>query len=132
MSNADIIRSGYQAFANQDIPAVLALFDDDIEWYAPDELPDGGTFHGPAGVAEFFTNLSKHYSELRVEPDTYHEAGDRVIVEGHHRGTVISGAPFEAGFAHVWTLRGGKAVAFREYADTGKLLSLLSPPVATT
>lgn len=131
MSNADILRGGYEAFARQDIPAVLALFDDAIEWYAPDELPDGGFYRGKAGVSEFFAKLPAHYAELRVEPDRFHESGDRVVVEGHHRGTLTGGAEFEVGFAHVWTLRDGKVLAYREYADTGKLLSLLTPPVAT-
>lgn len=124
-SPAELIRTGYEAFARQDIPAVLELFDDGIEWYSPDELPGGGTYRGPAGVAEFFGQLPGLYAELRVEPDEFLEAGDRVIVEGHHRGRVASGAEFEVGFAHVWTVRDGKAVAFREYTDTGKLLPLL-------
>ena len=43
----DTLRAGYEAFGRGDIPTVLAIFDDTIEWYSPDELPGGGTFHGP-------------------------------------------------------------------------------------
>ena len=32
---------------------------------------------------------------------------------------------FEVGFVHLWTLRDGVAVAYREYCDSGKLLMLL-------
>ncbi len=122
-SNADVVRAGYEAFARGDIAAVLGLFDERIEWYAPDELPDGGTFHGPNGVAGFFNSLSNNYEELRVEPDRFLDAGTQVIAEGHHRGT-INGASFEVGFAHVWTLDDGRVTHFREYMDSGKLLPL--------
>lgn len=131
-SNAGIIRDGYAAFARQDIPEVLARFDEGIVWYSPDELPDGGTYRGHDGVVGFFSTLPNHYAELRVETDRFHEAGDCVVVEGHHRGKVLDGTAFDVGFAHVWTMRDGKAVSFREYADTGKLLPLLVSAVGAT
>src|SRR3954469_25342126 len=106
MTNVDIIRGVYQAFGRGEIDMVLAAFDESMEWYAPDELPDGGTYRGPQGVAQFFAALPTHYEELRVEPDRFLDAGDYVIVEGHHRGT-INGTAFDVGFAHVWTLQDG-------------------------
>jgi uncharacterized protein len=124
-TNIDVIRGAYDAFGRGDIPAVLAVFADDIEWYAPDELPDGGTYRGPQGVATFFQALPRNYTELVVAPETFLDAGDRVVVEGQHRGS-IGGTPFAVGFAHVWTLAGGKATRFREYGDTGKLLPLFA------
>lgn len=122
-SNTDILRTGYDAFARGDVPAVLALFDSGIEWYAPDELPGGGTYRGPEEVARFFAGLPEHYQELSVSPQRFLADGDRVAVEGVHRGR-IGGVAFEAGFVHVWTLRDGKATHFREYMDTGKVLPL--------
>ncbi|GAA3763617.1 hypothetical protein HDA32_004672 [Spinactinospora alkalitolerans] len=132
MSNVDIVRSGYEAFARQDIPALLSLFDDSVEWYSPDELPEGGTYRGPAGVDEFFAKLPTYYGELHGDPDRFYEVDDRVIVEGRQYGSVVGGAAFECGFAHFWTLRDGKVTAFREYSDTGRVLSLISPPLTAT
>lgn len=91
-SNSDILRAGSEAFGRGDVRAVLAIFDPGIEWYAPDELPGGGTFHGPDAVAGFFADLPDHYHELRVEPDRFLDAGEQVIVEGHHRGTIDGSA----------------------------------------
>ena len=124
-SNVDIVRSGYDAFGRGDIPGVLALFDPSIEWYVQEELPEGGTYRGPEAVGGFFASLPKNYDDLQVQPDQYLDAGDSVIVEGHHRGK-INGTAFEVGFAHVWTLRDGAAVRFREYADSGKLVPLFA------
>ena len=123
-TNTDIIGSGYRAFAAQDIPAVLAMLDPDIEWYIPDELPDGGTYRGPNGVLQFFGKLQETYSEFRVEPERFSGVDDdRVLVEGHHRGR-IGEQTFEVAFIHLWTLHDGVAVAYREYCDSGKLLVL--------
>ena len=121
----DTLRAGYEAFGRGDIPTVLAIFDDTIEWYSPDELPGGGTFHGPSEVMGFFADLPNHFQELRVEPDRYLDAGNEVIVEGHTGGRV-NDTPFDVGFAHVWTVKDGRAVRFREYMDTGKLLPLFT------
>jgi ketosteroid isomerase-like protein len=121
--NTAIVRSAYEAFARQDIPAVLAAFDSSIEWYLPDELPIGGTFHGQEGVLEFFHSLPGYFDELSVEPETFIAADDHVVVVGQHRGRV-NGHPFAIGFAMVWTMHNGKAIRFREYNDSGKLLRI--------
>jgi ketosteroid isomerase-like protein len=124
-TNTEIIATGYQAFAAQDIPTVLAMLDPDIEWYIPDELPDGGTYHGPDGVLRFFGKLQETYTEFRVEPERFSALGaDRVLVEGHHRGKVGDNA-FDVEFIHLWTVRDGVATAYREYCDSGRLLLLL-------
>jgi ketosteroid isomerase-like protein len=96
-SNVNAVRAGYAAFARGDIPAVLAMFAEEAQWYAPDELPTGGTFRGPAGIAAFFSGLPAHYDELLVQPLRFLDAGERVVVEGHHTGQ-IAGTPFDVGF----------------------------------
>jgi uncharacterized protein len=123
LSSVDAVRAGYAAFARGDIPAVLPIFAEDAQWYAPAELPTGGTFHGPAGIAAFFSGLPAHYDELHVQPTRFLDAGEQVVVEGHHTGR-IAGTSFEVGFVHVWTFEGGLAIGFREYMDSGKLLPL--------
>lgn len=124
-TNTELIATGYRAFAAQDIPTVLAMLDPDIEWYIPDELPDGGLYRGPDGVLQFFGKLQETYTEFRVEPDRFSAVEpDRVLVEGHHRGAVGDSA-FDVEFIHLWTVRDGMATAYREYCDSGKLLLLL-------
>jgi ketosteroid isomerase-like protein len=121
--NVATVRAAYESFARQDIPAVLAAFDSNIEWYTPEELPGGGTAHGHDGVMKFFQGLQTYYDELHVEPDSFRGSGDQVFAVGHHRGRV-NGHPFDIGFCMVWTFRDGKAIRFREYNDSGKLLKI--------
>ena len=116
--DVDTIRGAYEAFARQDIPAVLDVMDDSIEWQTPESLPFGGSFRGREEVAGFFGTLPEHFGELNVEPAEFLDAGDHVVVIGEHRARGKGGEEFTAPWAMVWTMRDGKAVAFREYTDT--------------
>jgi ketosteroid isomerase-like protein len=64
-------------------------------------VPWGGVFRGKEEVGSFFASLPEHLDELNVEPHEFYDAGQ----------------PFETRFAMVWTMRDGKAVAFKEYTD---------------
>jgi ketosteroid isomerase-like protein len=65
------------------------------------------------------------YPELSVQPDQYVEAGETVTVLGRIAGRTAPGVAFEEPFVHVWTVRHGRAVAFREFFDTAKMNSIL-------
>ena len=119
------LRDAYAAFATGDMATVFAAFDDGIVWETPASIQFGGTYKGHAGVREFFGHLGENYGELHVEPQTYVKDGDRIVALGRHHGRTIAGNDFELTFAHVWTMRGGKAVAFTEYFDTAAMNAAL-------
>ena len=52
--NRAIIEEGYDRFAQQDVPGVLALFSPEIVWTIPGPSTLAGEYQGPAGVGEFF------------------------------------------------------------------------------
>src|SRR2546430_1049808 len=89
-SNTDVINDLYAAFGRGDIPALLGMLDENIEWRAPDNLPHGGTFAGR----------------------------DRVVVFARLSGRLRSTGE-ETGYssAHAWTMRDGTPVRFDEYVD---------------
>ncbi|MGI5133110.1 nuclear transport factor 2 family protein [Pseudonocardia sp. CA-107938] len=120
--NVALIRGGYDAFAAGDIPAVLALFADDITWTTPDSIRGGGRRTGPQDVAEFFGTLRDNYAELAVLPERFVDGGDTVVVLGTHRVRTVGGIAAELPFAHVWTLSDGKATSFTEYFDASPLV----------
>jgi len=123
--NVDLVRGGYAAFAAGDIPAVLALFADDLVWTTLDSVPTGGVYRGPQGAGEFFAKLSLYYAELHVEPERFVDAGDSVVVQGRHRGRTLSGNAFDVPWMHLWTLREGKATSFTEVFDTAPIAQAL-------
>lgn len=133
MSDSDVatVRGAYDAFARQDIPAVLATFDPEIDWHCPEELPYGGRFHGPEEIVGYFQALAGAFDSLQVMVDRVLDAGpEHVVVEGRDR-VVIGGEPLDVAFLHLVTMREGRVVGFREYTDTGALLARLDRAVAS-
>ena len=125
------LRDAYAAFARQDIPSVMAAFNDDIEWESPDSIPFGGTYHGRDGVARFFSQLPEHWEELRVEPEEFIDADETIVVLIHLIGKGAGGS-VNAKSLHLWRMRDGKAAAFREYPDTARVLQALGQQVPAT
>jgi ketosteroid isomerase-like protein len=129
MSNnhVEILRSGYGNFAKGDIPAVLEVFDSDIDWTEAKGFPYGGSYRGhDAVVNEVFMKLGTEWDGYTVEPSEFLESGEKIVVLGKYSGTYkATGKSFEADFAHVWTLHKGKAVKFVQYTDTALVQAAL-------
>ena len=121
MSQQDVetVRSGYDAFNRKDIPAVLALYDPQIEWIeAGGGRAPSGTFRGPQSVAnEVFATVPQNFDDFHAEPEQFIDAGEHVVVVGRFRGRAKSGATLDAPFVHVYRMRNGKAVRFQNYVE---------------
>jgi len=113
--NAQVVSEAYECFGRGDIPSLLELMSDEVEWTTPGILPQSGTFRGREGVGEFFAGVAEKWGELEVKPDDLVANGTHVVALGQARGTLASGDAAEYGFSHVFTLDGGKIVRFREY-----------------
>jgi ketosteroid isomerase-like protein len=125
--NVQTLRNAYDAFARGDVATVMAAFDESIEWTVPDVLPFGGTYHGPEAVGGFFASLPAHWEDLRVEPQEFIGDGDRVAVLIRLSGRGAAGR-LDGDSVHIWQMRDGKAVSFREYPDTARVLEALGQP----
>ena len=114
------VRKAYDTFARGDFDGVIAMVSPDVEWETvgrPDDYPLFGARRGVDGVRDFFTANAEHQEIRRFEPQAFHDAGDTVIVEGQFDITVKkTGKPFEIDFVHLFTIRDGKIVRFREFA----------------
>ena len=128
--NVAVVRRVYENFAQGDIPAVLALLAPDIEWVESPQafLPHRGTHRGPAEVAaRVFGMVVGHFDQFAVVPETFHDAGDVVVVEGRAVGKTKAGGVLDAPAAWVWTVHDGLAVSNRNYHDTDAWRLALSP-----
>jgi uncharacterized protein len=124
--NTDAINGAYQAFASGDVPSIVAIVDDGADWVCPASLPQGGSFKGPDGAAQFFQGLGESWQELNVELDDLLDAGDHVIGVGRGSGTLKDGDSAGYAFTHLFTMRDGKIAAFHEYADPDETLRRLA------
>jgi hypothetical protein len=57
----DVIKQGYEAFGRRDIPALLKLVAEEVDWKeaCPASLPYSGLRRNPAEVAEFFAAVDR-------------------------------------------------------------------------
>ena len=127
--NVDVVQQGYEAFGRGDIPGVLELLTDDVEWteQGPSVIPFAGTFRGREGIAEFFTLLDETLEFEQFEPRKFVGQGDTVVVLGYERDVVKqTGRGFEEEWAHVYTLRDGKIATGLFVEDTAGLVEALS------
>jgi len=125
MSNIEIIRQVYEAFAAEGLDRVLELCAPHCVVTQDNALPWGGRHQGLDGVATFAAALGGTVHSV-VTTDELFEAGDRVIQYGRSRGTVLAnGATFDVPEVHVWTLRDGKVAAAEFYIDTPAMLRSL-------
>src|ERR1700722_17439413 len=125
-TNKQIIQGAYQAFAEGDVPKVLALMDDKIEWTETEGFPLHGTYMGPQAVVEGeFMRLGGVGAEFPVPPTQFVAEDDTVVATGtyswKHRST---GQPARVQMAHVWTFRDGKVISMQQHVDTLKVQEL--------
>ncbi len=115
-----VVKAGYAAFGRGDLPGLLALMADDVEWNSPGVgLPLSGTYRGRDGVASFFQKLSTEAEILDFQAREFVAEGDRVLVVGWERSKVrATNRIFEMDWVMSFTIRDGKVVSFREYTDT--------------
>ncbi len=122
MAQQDVatMRRAYEAFNRADIPGVLAVFDEQIEWHEPGGgTAPAGTFRGAGSVAsDVFATVPATFAEFQATPERFiADAADHVVVVGTFRGQSKGGQQLEAPFVHVWELRDGKAVRFRNHVE---------------
>ena len=129
MSAVEIVRRSYEAFARDDMDGVLADMHPDIEWHQAQGLPHGGTYHGLAEVRRnIFDPLDEEWwDEFDATPAEILTGDDHAVVLGRYRGIAKrTGKRLDVPFVHVWTLRDGKAVRFRQYLDTAGWIEALA------
>lgn len=120
--NVELVRGAYEAFANGDIPAVLSLLDEKVEWNEAEHITywPGGSFIGPDAVAQgVFARIPQDFDGFTIDVQRIVGCGDTVFVEARYRATVkATGMPLDAQVAHVWDFRDGKVVRWQQYSDT--------------
>ncbi len=125
-ANKDIIEGAYASFAKGDVPAALGVMADDIHWTEADGFPLAGTYVGPQAVLEgVFMRLGEIGDDFAVMPEHFVADGDTVIALGSYGWRQkSSGEPAVVKMVHVWTVNGGKAVAFQQHVDTLRVREL--------
>ena len=112
----DIAKQGYAAFASRDIPALLELLADDVEWRFlgnPETgTPYGGLCKGKQQVAEFFGKLAQADEILEFEPREFLEGPKHVTVLGRTKGRALpDGKVHETEWVQVFTWKADNKIS---------------------
>lgn len=120
MTNLEIVKGLYDAFARRDTEAIRKLFHPDIEWIQNDGFPNGGRHVGAETVLnEIFPRFRTEWSAWRVSITEYLDAGATIVAIGEYHGThKATGKSMTAAFAHLYDVRDGRITRFRQYTDT--------------
>ena len=119
--NTRIVQQAYENFKKGDLPALLNLYSDDIDWRLPkiENMPWFESRKGRQKTAEFFQSLAEAQDVLTFNPREFIAQGDKVVALGDYSWRVkATGREFGSEWAHVWAVRNGKLAGFREYSDT--------------
>jgi uncharacterized protein len=119
--NKAIVQQAYSNFKTGNIEGLLNLLTDNVTWELPEieNVPFAGKRSGRAAVGEFFKIVAASQESLSFEPRELIAEGDKVVSLGRYEWRVkANGRKFASDFAHVFTIRNGKVVAFNEYTDT--------------
>jgi len=124
-ADLDTIRAVYAALGAQDVAAITALTDPDVQIYQSEELPYGGVHHGYDGLAEFLGGVAKAIDSRLTTGDLY-IAGDDIVQIGRSTGVARStGTPFDSPEVHIWRVRDGRITNLRSYIDTVEVTAAL-------
>ncbi|GAB4372514.1 MAG: hypothetical protein Kow0042_15870 [Calditrichia bacterium] len=128
MNNVEILKKGYQHFAEGHVEAVLEIFDPAIVWNECSGFPfieGDGIFTGHNAIVQgVFSKIPEYYDGFNIEIDELLPSGDRVTMVGHYTGTwKATGKKFRANATHIWTFKDGKATHFFQAVDTAEIIN---------
>lgn len=120
-TNIDIVKQLYTEFAKKDIPAILAMLSNDVEWSEPENPynPPSGTHKGHAGFLEWL-HIGKDAEDILIlEPINYLTNNNSVAVIGHMKCLAKpTGKTYESDFVHYIVINNNKICKFQEFFDT--------------
>ena len=115
--NVETLRAVYERWRTGDL-WTPEVFDDDAELVWAAEIPDADTYHGLAEIEDSARQWLSAWDALRIEAEEFVDLGERVLVLITVRGRgKDSSIETEGKYAHLWTLRRGKATRLVGYGD---------------
>ncbi len=124
--NIGIVDGAYNAFGTGDIPAVLAVLDDKVEWNEAEGngYADGNPYIGPDAVLNgIFKRIGDDHEYFKLTNIQLHDmSNNKVLATLRYDAKVKkTGKTYNTQAAHLWTFNNGKVVAFQQYVDTKQL-----------
>ena len=121
-TNVEIVQACFAAFQRGDVPAILNMCEDNVEWIEagdPKSIPFAGRGKGKSSAAEFFRIVGETSDMLKFEPQQYVASGDRVVALGAwDLRAKATGKVVRSEWVVDFTVRNGKVTRWQAYYDT--------------
>jgi ketosteroid isomerase-like protein len=113
--DVELVRAIYERWRRGD--GARELFDPEIDWSTPH--PDGSAIRGREELLAFLRRYAGTWQDYRIELEEIRDVGEhRVLVlfseSGRGRGSGVEARVRPTG---IWTVRDGRAISFKAYAD---------------
>lgn len=129
-TNESIIKLMYKNFHDNNIPAVLAIFDKDVIWEragAPD-IPFSGKFSGTQEMLKMFALTNENIEVKSFVPVKFVSAGDTVVVLGHDEANVKpTGKVYKTEWVQAFTFKDGKVIHVQVFLDSLAIAKAFQP-----
>ena len=116
-----VVQKAYEAFGRGDVPAILNLVADQVDWelVAPKSLAYAGKRKNKKEVGDFFADIPRTDDIHAFEPREFIAAGDQVTVLGWESSTAVeTKTKFETEWVHIFTVKNGKVTRWRGFFNT--------------
>jgi ketosteroid isomerase-like protein len=128
--NLRVIHKVYESFGAKDIAGIVGAMAEDVTWELPEMeyVPYSGTRNGKEGVNEFFNIILQNMCFKSFEPKAFYTNADGVAVYGTYSwAPKATGKTSGCGFMHLFTIKEGKVIRFRELMDTAVMNASFAP-----
>ncbi|MCC6724746.1 MAG: nuclear transport factor 2 family protein [Saprospiraceae bacterium] len=128
-NNLQSIQQLYACFGQGDIPSILEMMDDDVQWesWADNSAQNVGVpwmlaRQGKAGVLAFFQSLGSSLQIKDFQVLSIMDGGNQIAAEFVIEAEIIeTGKHYRDEEIHLWTFNEkGKVIRLRHYLDTHK------------
>lgn len=128
MKNLEILKKGYQNFAEGNVEAVLATWDENIVWEECPGMPmaegDGKIVGRQAVLEKVLAQIPEFMDDFSIEVRDFIDGGDKIVMEGYYNGTYKpTGKKFHAHVTHTWTMKDGKSVNYFQAVDSAAIIN---------
>jgi ketosteroid isomerase-like protein len=130
--DVELVKFFYDAAERGDGPAALGSLAEDIEWVEAAGMPYGGVYRGPEAAAQKVIGpIKEDVDGLALVREEFIASAGTVAVVLRYTGTgKATGKALDVPAVHVWDLRDGKLVRFRQFIDTAKFAEVVPADVS--
>lgn len=122
INSVQVVQDLYAAFGQGDLPTLLNLLAEDVDWTfngRSEDIPFAGHWRGRQKVMEFFGLVAATCDVLSFGPNEVIECGEHVLALGHETVRVkATGRQFETSWVHLFTVKDGQITRLCEFYDT--------------